>query len=61
MAKMPDTIVMKVVSEPVTQRCYSLMNAHDFDAVDGTEGFKLILCRNCGMLLDVRFENASGS
>ena len=62
MAKMTDTLVIKVVNNAVSERCQSIMQPHDFDYCrQGTEGFLLFWCRNCGMMLDVRLEDASRS
>lgn len=62
MAKMPDTIRVKIISDKVTM-CYAAESSHRFELIGPpqVEGFFLALCIQCGMALDLRFEDASRS
>lgn len=60
MATMPDTLTVNIVNEPVVKRCFNDED-HNFREAPTFGSWMMLFCTQCGMMVDVRFEDASGS
>lgn len=63
MATMPSTLTVKVIHDPVTPCPNSNYGTgeHNFNEAQGATNFILLFCDQCGMMLDVRFDDDSRS
>jgi hypothetical protein len=60
MARMPDEIKIDVIHQPVYDSCPG-QDCHNFRPMPETFSPILLFCTQCAMMVEVRFEDASGS
>lgn len=60
MARMPDVLQIEVLYDPIAHTCPG-QDAHNFRSVEISTELMLLYCTQCAMMLNMRFDYASGS